>query len=98
MFLIEVNPILLTGIVLIVAIGGVLLGYFYRKRIAEGKICSAEEASKRIIGDAHKEAESIKKESLLEAKEEIHKLRSELEREIRERRNEIQQVSAKSAT
>lgn len=90
MFLIE--PILLTGIVLIVAIGGVLLGYFYRKRIAEGKICSAEEAANRIIDDAHKEAESIKKESLLEAKEEIHRLRSELEREIRERRNEIQRV------
>jgi len=89
-FLIE--PILLTGIVLIVAIGGVLLGYFYRKRIAEGKICSAEEAANRIIDDAHKEAESIKKESLLEAKEEIHRLRSELEREIRERRNEIQRV------
>lgn len=90
MFLIE--PILLTGIVLIVAIGGLLLGYFYRKRIAEGKICSAEEAANRIIDDAHKEAESIKKESLLEAKEEIHRLRSELEREIRERRNEIQRV------
>lgn len=92
MFLIGYNPILLTGIVLVVAIGGVLIGYFYRKKIAESKICSAEEAANRIVGDAHKEAEAIKKEALLEAKEEIHKLRNELDRETRERRNEIQRI------
>lgn len=86
------NPILLSFIVLIVAIGGVALGYYYRKRIAEGKICSAEEAARRIVEEAEKQAEAIKRETLLEAKEEVHKLRSDLEREIRERRNEAQRV------
>jgi ribonuclease Y len=87
-----VDPILLTGIVLVVAIGGVLVGYYYRKRIAESKICSAEEAAKRIVEEANRQAEATKKETLLEAKEEVHRLRSELDREIRERRNEIQRV------
>jgi len=86
------NPILLSFIVLIVAIGGVALGYYYRKRIDEGKICSAEEAARRIVEEAEKQAEAIKRETLLEAKEEVHKLRSDLEREIRERRNEAQRV------
>lgn len=86
------DPILLTGIVLVVAIGGVLVGYYYRKRIAESKICSAEEAAKRIVEEANRQAEATKKETLLEAKEEVHRLRSELDREIRERRNEIQRV------
>ncbi|NMA94519.1 MAG: ribonuclease Y [Clostridiales bacterium] len=86
------NPILLTVTILIVAIGGVLIGYFYRKKIAERKICGAEEAANRIIEDSYKEAEAIKKETLLEAKEDIHKLRNELERETRERRSEIQRV------
>lgn len=81
---------LLIGLVLIVAIGGVVLGYYYRKRIAEGKISSAEDAAKRIVEEAKKQAEANKRETLLEAKEEVHKLRNELEREIRERRNEIQ--------
>ncbi|WP_129722731.1 ribonuclease Y [Xylanivirga thermophila] len=83
---------LLTGIVLVVAIGGVLVGYYYRKRIAESKICSAEEAAKRIVEEANRQAEATKKETLLEAKEEVHRLRSELDREIRERRNEIQRI------
>nr|WP_207207953.1 ribonuclease Y [Xylanivirga thermophila] len=86
------EPILLTGIVLVVAIGGVLVGYYYRKRIAESKICSAEEAAKRIVEEANRQAEATKKETLLEAKEEVHRLRSELDREIRERRNEIQRI------
>ncbi|WP_041720793.1 ribonuclease Y [Alkaliphilus metalliredigens] len=74
------------------AVVGCLIGYFIRKNIAEGKINSAEELAKKIKDDADKNAETTKKEVLLEAKEEIHKLRNEFERESRERRNELQRV------
>ena len=37
-------------------------------------------------------AESKKKEALLEAKEEIHKLRSDVERENKDRRSELQRM------
>ncbi len=40
--------------------------------------------------DAENKAESIRRESLVEAKEEILKLRNEAEKELRERRNELQ--------
>lgn len=43
-----------------------------------------------MIGEAVKEGENKKREFLLAAKEEIHKSRIELEREIKDRRNEIQ--------
>ena len=43
-----------------------------------------------MIDAAQKRAETIKKETILEAKEEVYKLKSENERENRERRNEIQ--------
>ena len=79
-------------VLVVVAIGGVALGYNYRKRIAEGKISSAEEAAKRIVEEAKKQAEAAQREAILEAKEEIHKLRNEFDREVRERRNEIQRV------
>ena len=84
-------PIVLL-IVLVVAIVCLALGYYYRKRIAEGKISSAEEAAKKIVDEADKQAEATKREILLEAKEEVHKLRSEVERESRERRNEVQRT------
>ena len=43
-----------------------------------------------MIDDAQKRAETIKKEKILEAKEEVYRLKSDNERELRERRNEIQ--------
>jgi len=43
-----------------------------------------------MILDAENRSETIKKEITIEAKEEAHRMRSEVEREIRERRAEIQ--------
>ena len=71
---------------------GCLIGYFFRKKVAEGKINSAEELARKIVEDAERNAETAKKELLLEAKEEVHKLRSELEKESRERRSELQRT------
>ena len=70
--------------------GGWFGGYWYRRNIAEAKVAKAEDAVKQMIDAAQKRAETIKKETILEAKEEVYKLKSENERENRERRNEIQ--------
>ncbi|HHV19604.1 MAG TPA: ribonuclease Y, partial [Thermoanaerobacterales bacterium] len=80
------------NIIVNLAIGLIALaaGYFIRKYIAEAKINSAEESAKKILEDAENKAESIRRESLVEAKEEILKLRNEAEKELRERRNELQ--------
>jgi ribonuclease Y len=64
------------------------LGIGYRKKVAEGLNATAEEEAKRIVSEAVKAADAKKKEVLVEAREEIHKLRSEAERESRERRQE----------
>jgi ribonuclease Y len=83
-------PVYLTVILIIVAIAlGIIFGIQYRKKFAEKEISSAEEEAKRIINDAIKSAENKKRETLLEAKEEIHKNRSEYEREVKERRSEL---------
>ena len=65
------------------------LGFSYRKKIAEAEVGGAEEEAKRILNDAYKAAENKKREVLLEAKEENHKLRAELDKETKERRNEL---------
>jgi len=88
-----VQELLLTAAVLVVvAIISLVLGFLYRKHIAEGKIKSAEEVAKNIVDESRKQSETIKKETLIEAKEEVHKLRSESDKEIRDRRSEIQRV------
>ena len=69
---------------------GIGAGYFVRKNISEAKIGEADSLAKNIIDQANKDAETIKKEKLLEAKEEIHKFRNDAEKENRERRNELQ--------
>ncbi len=66
------------------------VGSVYRRKTAEKEIGSAEEEAKRIINDAIKSGESKKREMLLEAKEEIHKSRTEAERENKERRADLQ--------
>jgi ribonuclease Y len=62
----------------------------YRKKVAEQKIGSAEDKARAIIDEAVKSAEAKKRETLLEVKEETIKSKNDLDREIRERRAEIQ--------
>ena len=71
---------------------GIAIGYFYRKNVAEAKIAKAEDAVRTLLDDAQKKAEEIRKEKELEAKEEIYKLRTEAEKENRDRRNELQRT------
>jgi ribonuclease Y len=83
----------LTVIILIIGlILGFGAGYLIRKYVAEAKIASAEEAAKRIISEADEKAQSLKKEKVLEAKEEVHRLRNELDKETKERRLELQRM------
>lgn len=63
-----------------------------QQKKADSKIGSAEEKARAIIDDAVKTAEAKKRESLLEVKEESIKTKNELDREIKERRSEIQRA------
>ncbi|MEE1071928.1 MAG: ribonuclease Y [Cellulosilyticum sp.] len=86
---------IIIGIIAVAAVVGILAffgGFSYRKRQAEAQIGSAEEKSRKIIDDAIKTSEAKKREILLEAKEENIKLKNELDKEVRERRNELQQL------
>lgn len=65
------------------------LGVNYRKKIAEAEIGSAEEQAKKILNDAIRDADTKKKETIIEAKDEIHKIRSDADREIKDRRMEV---------
>ena len=79
-------------IVVGIAVGlgaGFGIGIVYRKKVAEREIGSAEAEATRLINEAIRNGESRKKEMLLEAKDEIHKSRTEHEKEVKERRAEL---------
>ncbi len=69
---------------------GFILGGIHRRKVAEASIGSATEEATRIINQAVQTAENKKRESILEAKDEIHALRNEADKDIKERRAEVQ--------
>lgn len=72
---------------------GVIIGYIVvsilKTNADRKKINSAENISKRIIEDANKDAETVKREAILTAKDEIFKLKQNIEQEDRRRKSEI---------
>ncbi|MCI8964883.1 MAG: ribonuclease Y [Clostridia bacterium] len=65
------------------------IGIYIRKKIAESTIQSAEKEAKRLLETVKIEAENTKREEIFKAKEEMLKLRNDLEQEIKERRDEV---------
>ena len=68
------------------------VGMKYRKSIAEASIGSAEEQAEKIINDSKLDAERIKKEAVLQAKDEMMKRKDELETEAKIRKKEMQDL------
>ena len=66
------------------------VGMVIRKRVAESKIQSAEAEARKLIENVKIESENLRKQQLVEAKEEILKIRNELDQEIKERRGDVQ--------
>ena len=67
-----------------------ILAYQQKAKRDERKIADAEEEALRIVNEAIKNAESKKREALVEAKEEILRSRTEYEKEVKERRADLQ--------
>lgn len=82
----DILPILAAAIVFFI------IGYFIRKTIAEAKITSAEEEAKRILESSFREAEAEKKEIIVEAKGEAYRIKSDADKENRERQAETQRL------
>ena len=82
--------LIIVATVLISAVIFIPIGAKIRKKIAESKIQSAENEAKRLLENVKIEAENIKKEELIKAKEEVLQIRNELDKEIKERRGDIQ--------
>jgi ribonuclease Y len=83
------------NIALIIIIDAILvalffyLGWFFNSKIGKKSILSAEKRAEQIIADAQKEANAIKKEKLLEVKDEWYKKKVEFDNEVNQKRQKI---------
>ena len=89
---------MLTLIALIVGlgIGGVATGAWLRASSSSG-VRRSEEERTRIVADAEREAETIRREAQVEARELAVRLRADAEGEVQDRRVEIAKVEERIA-
>ena len=84
---------LVTQLVIVALAGivaGAVIGIIVRKKMADSKLDSAEEYSRKVILEASKQAETIKKEAQLQAKDKLYQMKLDFEEETRSRRKELQ--------
>ncbi len=74
----------------ITAVATALITTAYQKKVTDTKIGNADDKAREIIDEAVKTAETRKREAMLEAKEESIKMKNDIDKEIKERRSEIQ--------
>ena len=89
-----INIIAVVITAVIVAVITAFIAVFATKshvqKVSDEKIGSAEDRARAIIDDAVKTAEAKKREAMLEVKEESIRTKNELDKEIKDRRAEIQ--------
>ncbi len=85
-------------ITVILAIVGFAIAYFIGNKLAGQKINEAEQNSKLLLKDAENKAETIKKEKILEVKEEWHKKKQEFENDTHQKKIKIQNAERELKT
>lgn len=83
---------ILIGAVIAVGVGLFFLGLFLQKKKTDKRLGEIDTVVRKMLDDARVESKAIKKEAILEAKEQELKLRNEFERESKEKRAEIQKL------
>lgn len=68
------------------------LGWWFNSRVGKKSIASAEERSKVLIQDAQKESNNLKREKLLEVKDEWYKKKIEFDTEVNQKRQKLANI------
>jgi ribonuclease Y len=80
---------MLTIVILVAIIAGTVGGFILKQLLAAKKIKSSESLAARIVEEARKEAENIKKEAILQAKENLLKMKADFDRETKDKKNDL---------
>jgi ribonuclease Y len=66
------------------------MGWYLNAKSGQSKILSAKESAKKILADAEKEGETLKREKLLEVKDEWYSKKKEFDNDVQVKRNKLQ--------
>ena len=83
-----VTPLVIVALIAIIA--GAVIGIVVRKKMLENKLDSAEDYSRKLILEASKQAETIRKEAQLQAKDKLYQMKLDFEDETKSRKKELQ--------
>ncbi|MBR2835316.1 MAG: ribonuclease Y [Coriobacteriales bacterium] len=76
------DTIIVVIIAIVTFVAGALLGLLFSSKSAQGKLSLAKTEATQIVSDAQKQAETLKKETLLSAKEEALQIKRKADDEI----------------
>ena len=74
---------------IVALIVGVALGFVINRFLIKDRAARAAEDASRTVKEAEKQAETLKREALIEAKDQIFKMKTDAEAENKERRKEL---------
>ncbi len=80
---------------ILLVVVGLFLGAFIMMIINKLKVSAAQKEADKLIQDAKKEAEKAKRDGILELKEESYKLKNQTDAEIREKKQELNELNAR---
>src|ERR1035437_2426889 len=83
------NGSLFVLLILVAVLAGIIVGYILKQIFTAKKIKTSESLAARIVEESKKEAETIKKEAILQAKENLLRLKADFDREIKDTNNDF---------
>lgn len=84
--------------IFVATLTGLVVGWLVARYIGHNKLANAEKQAKQVLEEAEKESRHIKREKILEAKDEIFQLKQKFETENKHRRDELQRIENKVLT
>jgi len=85
----ETYQLIIVFVLLILSFGS---GWLFSSKLGKNKLSEIQAKEKKIIEDAEREANTLKKEQMLEVKDEWHKLKQNFEKETKNRRIELEKA------
>ncbi|MDX6542660.1 MAG: ribonucrease, partial [Gaiellaceae bacterium] len=79
------------GLVVGLAVGAVAVGWFGASKLGE-----AQRKGQRLLADAKREAETLRREAEIDAREQSVRLRAEIEEELQDRRDQIVKIEERA--
>lgn len=91
------EPIWLIPIIIALVALFFYLGWLFNSKVGKKSIVSAEERAKQIIEDAKKESNNLKREKLIEVKDEWYKKKVEFDNEVNQKRQKLSNIEKQLA-